>query len=364
MQKPNMVASKLQEQQELYLAGAGPILVTGGAGYIGTHVTLALLRRGAEVVVLDNFSNSSPRALDRVQELAQRPLTVLSQDLCDSSATAHCIAEYRPQAVVHLAGLKSVNKSVQQPVEYYRNNLLGTANLLEQMTRHGCHSLVFSSSATVYGEATYLPYDEDHPIAPVNPYGRTKHFAEHMIYDWCQADPAKGATILRYFNPVGADASGRIGEEQKGIPDNLMPYIARVATGSLPMLNVFGDDYPTRDGTAERDYIHVSDLAAAHLNAIEFAGRHKGVETFNIGTGHGYTVLEILEAYQRVNNCRIPYRFVPRRHGDVASSVAAVDKAVQRLGWVAALGLDDFCRSTHAWQTANPLGYAVSPHHP
>lgn len=355
-----MAPSKQQIQHKFSWTGSGPVLVTGGAGYIGTHVTLALLRRGAEVVVLDNFSNSSPGALDRVQDLAQRSLTIITADLCDPSSTEYCFSQHKPQAVVHLAGLKSVNRSIEQPIDYYRNNLLGTANLLEQMMRHDCHSLVFSSSATVYGEAVYLPYDEDHPIAPVNPYGRTKLFSEHLIRDWCRADPAKGATILRYFNPVGADASGQIGEEPNGVPDNLMPYIARVATGHLSILSVFGDDYPTRDGTAERDYIHVSDLAAAHLHAIEFANRNKGVETFNIGTGRGYTVLELLDAYQRANNCRIPYRIVPRRQGDVACSVAAVAKAAQRLGWIAALGIDDFCTTAHAWQTANPFGYDMN----
>ena len=333
------------------------VLVTGGAGYIGTHVALALLRHGIEVVVLDNFVNSSPRAPDRVRDIAGRPLTVVRADLCDADATAACFAQHRPDAVIHLAGLKSVNGSIEQPLDYYRTNVAGTLTLLDQMARHDCRALVFSSSATVYGDAVYLPYDEAHPLAPVNPYGRTKLIAEQMIRDWIGTQPRAGAAILRYFNPVGADASGRIGEEPRGTPDNLMPYIAQVATGRLPILNIFGTDYPTRDGTAERDYIHVSDLAEAHVNAIAFAGTTPGAEIFNIGTGRGHTVLELVETYQRVNACPVPHRMMPRRPGDVACSVAAVDKAERVLGWKAARGTEDVCSSAHAWQTANPAGY-------
>lgn len=334
------------------------VLVTGGGGYIGSHVCLALLRDDAEVVVLDNFCNSSPKALERVQTIAGRSLKVVEADVCDPISLNDCFAHNRPDAVVHLAGLKSVNASIDQPLDYYRTNLEGTLNLLRQMSRHRCRALVFSSSATVYGEAAYLPYDEVHPLAPVNPYGRTKMFAEHMIRDWTLSDPNFCAVILRYFNPVGADASGWIGEEPRGIPDNLMPYIAQVATGRLSELSVFGTDYPTRDGTAERDYIHVSDLADAHLSAVTFARGTSGAEVFNIGTGRGYTVLEMLNCYQRVTGCEVPHLLKPRRPGDVASSVAAVMKAERELGWTARRSIEEVCLSVQAWQSKNPHGYA------
>lgn len=333
------------------------VLVTGGGGYIGTHVCLALLRAEVEVVVLDNFCNASPQALVRVQEIAGRSIEVVEADICDPVATAACFSRYRPDAVIHLAGLKSVNASMERPLDYYRTNIEGTLNLLRQMSLHGCRSLVFSSSATVYGEAVYLPYDEKHPVSPVNPYGRTKLFAEQMIHDWCSSVEGSGAVILRYFNPVGADASGRIGEEPRGLPDNLMPYIAQVATGRLPVLSVFGTDYPTRDGTAERDYIHVSDLADAHLSAASFAWCNPGTEIFNIGTGFGYTVLEMLHAYQRANDCYVAHLLTNRRSGDVACSLAAVDKAESMLGWKAFRAIDVMCTSCHAWQSHNPDGY-------
>jgi UDP-glucose 4-epimerase len=335
----------------------GKILVTGGAGYIGTHVCLALLRAGAEVIVIDNFSNASPKALDRVQDIAGRSIVVVQADICDPVVTGACFAGHRPDAVIHLAGLKSVNASIEQPLEYYRTNVEGTLNLLRQMSLHGCRSLVFSSSATVYGEAVYLPYDEAHPVAPVNPYGRTKLFAEQAIRDWAASFSGCGAVILRYFNPVGADASGRIGEEPRGIPDNLMPYIAQVATGRLPVLRVFGTDYPTRDGTAERDYIHVSDLADAHLSAVNFSMNFTGSEIFNVGTGRGHTVLELLHEYQLANACKIPHVMNLRRPGDVACSVAAVEKAESALAWKAKRPIDEVCTSAHAWQLGNPNGY-------
>lgn len=333
------------------------VLVTGGGGYIGAHVCLALLRADLEVAVLDNFSNSSPLALRRVQEIAGRSIAVEEADICDPEATAECFVRHRPDVVIHLAGLKSVNASIQQPLEYYRTNVGGTLNLLMQMSRHNCNAMVFSSSATVYGEAVYLPFDEAHPVAPVNPYGRTKLFAEQLIRDWSASETASGAVILRYFNPVGADASGRIGEEPRGVPDNLMPYIAKVATGKLPVLNVFGTDYPTRDGTAERDYIHVSDLADAHLSAVAFVHNNLGTETFNVGTGRGCTVLELLNAYQDVNKCHVPQTLKPRRPGDIACSVAAVAKAENSLDWKAERTIDDACASTHFWQSWHPDGY-------
>lgn len=335
----------------------GKVLVTGGGGYIGTHVCLALLRAGAEVMVIDNFSNSSPKGLDRVKDISGRSIIVEEADICDPVAIDACFARYRPDAVIHLAGLKSVNASIEQPLEYYRTNLEGTLNLLRQMSHHDCKTLVFSSSATVYGKAVYLPYDEDHPVAPVNPYGRTKLYAENAIHDWAVSLPSCGAVILRYFNPVGADASGRIGEEPRGVPDNLMPYIAQVASGKLPILHIFGTDYPTRDGTAERDFIHISDLAEAHLSALTYAQHHSGTEIFNVGTGRGHTVLELLHTYEFVAGMDINRVMKPRRPGDVPSSVAAVTKSQSKLNWEAKRTIQEACKSVHAWQLGNPSGY-------
>lgn len=333
------------------------VLVTGGGGYIGSHICLALLRAQIDVVVLDNFCNSSPKALDRVQRIAGRSLLKYKADICDPSAVSKCFKRYKPDAVIHLAGLKAVSESRSVPLDYYRTNVEGTRNLLCNMSRYDCLTLVFSSSATVYGQSSNLPYHETHSVTPLTPYGRTKLISEHMIRDWSNSVSGSGVSILRYFNPVGADASGEIGEDPRGVPSNLLPYIAQVAVGRQPFLNVFGSDYATRDGTAERDYIHVSDLADIHIKALEFSKYNHAVEVFNAGTGQGFTVVEMLRAYERVNNCLIPHVFKGRRCGDVARSIAAVDKAKALLSWSASLTIEDMCRSVDVWQKNNPQGY-------
>ena len=333
------------------------ILVTGGAGYIGSHTLLQLLREQHDVLVFDNFSNSSPEALKRVKQLANADFEVCEGDIQDSVRLSDAFGAFKPEAVIHFAGLKAVGESNEKPLEYYAQNVSGSIELLKVMERHGCKRIVFSSSATVYGEAKYLPYDEQHPLQPTNPYGRTKHFIEEIIRDWTASYKKASAVLLRYFNPVGADASGRIGEDPNDIPNNLVPYISQVAVGRLKHLNVFGNDYDTRDGTGERDYIHVEDLARAHLAAINFTGENTGCEAINIGTGQGATVLEMVNAFEKASRRSVPFMIGPRRDGDVARSLAAVGKAEKLLGWKAQLNIDDMCRTTWAWQSANPNGY-------
>jgi UDP-glucose 4-epimerase len=337
------------------------VLVTGGAGYIGTHSLLQLLAAGHDVCVYDNFANSSPAALDRVRMLSNRHFVTMEGDIRDAAALKRAFADFAPDAVIHFAGLKAVGESSQKPLLYYDNNVAGSARLLEAMEAAGCRRLVFSSSATVYGEPHYLPFDEAHPIAPTNPYGRTKAMVEEMIRDWTAATPDASTVLLRYFNPVGAHASGLIGEDPQGIPNNLMPFVAQVAVGRRPCLSIFGDDYPTRDGTGERDYIHVVDLAAAHLAALDFAAHSTGCEAVNVGTGTGVTVKELVAAYVAASGRPIPTQHVARRPGDVASSYAATAKVEALLGWRAALSLDDMCASSWAWQSANPGGYGPAP---
>ncbi len=333
------------------------ILVTGGAGFIGSHTVLQLLRSQHDVLVYDNFSNGSPEALRRVRQLGNADVGVCEGDIRDTAGLDAAFAEFKPEAVIHFAGLKAVGESNEKPLEYYSQNVSGSIALLETMQRHDCRNIVFSSSATVYGEARYLPYDEDHPLQATNPYGRTKYFIEEVIRDWVASWPAASAVLLRYFNPVGADASGRIGEDPNGIPNNLVPYIAQVAAGRLGQLSVYGDDYDTRDGTGERDYIHVDDLARAHLAALDFAASRTGCEAINIGTGRGATVLEMVSAFEKASGRKIPYRIVARRHGDVARSLAGVTKAQRLLGWTAERDIDDMCRTTWHWQSNNPQGY-------
>lgn len=333
------------------------VFVTGGAGFIGSHTLVQLLRKGAEVTVFDNYSNSAPEALSRVRRLGQSDLTAVEGNICDAPALAEALQEARPDAVIHFAGLKAVGESAQKPLAYYHNNISGTLALLDAMDAVGCRTIVFSSSATVYDPSQQPPFTEDNRLGAVNPYGRTKHFVEEIIRDWAAANSDASAAILRYFNPVGAHASGDIGEDPVGIPNNLMPYISRVAGGSLAQLQVFGDDYDTRDGTGERDYIHVEDLASAHLAALTQAGTRAGCETFNIGTGQGTTVLEMLKAFEAAAGRSIPYRIIERRAGDVASSVADVTKAKRVLGWQAKHTLEDMCRSSWNWQSRNPKGY-------
>ncbi|MEM6307449.1 MAG: UDP-glucose 4-epimerase GalE, partial [Pseudomonadota bacterium] len=291
------------------------ILITGGAGYIGSHTCLQILKAQHDVMVYDNLSNSAPTAMARVKQLANADFAFCQGDIQDAGALDQVFADFKPQAVVHFAGLKAVGESTTQPLDYYGQNVAGTVTLLNTMQRHGCGAIVFSSSATVYGEAIYLPFDEDHPLQPANPYGRTKYFIEEIIRDWAASWDQASGVILRYFNPVGADPSGHIGEDPFGIPNNLVPYIAQVAVGRLPQLQVFGDDYDTRDGTGERDYIHVQDLARAHLAALEYATTHKGCEAINVGTGRGATVLEMVQAFERAAGRPIAYDIAPRRAG-------------------------------------------------
>jgi UDP-glucose 4-epimerase len=333
------------------------VLLTGGAGYIGSHTLVKLLQQHDEVLVLDNFSNSSPQALERVRRLVQAPFEIREGDVCDPSFLDEVFAEFRPDAVIHFAGLKAVGESNEKPLMYYAQNVSGSIALLSCMQKYDCRQIVFSSSATVYGEAEYLPYDEAHRLQPTNPYGRTKFFIEEIIRDWAKSWPAASAVLLRYFNPVGADASGMIGEDPRTIPNNLVPYISQVAVGRLTHLNVFGDDYDTRDGTGERDYIHVEDLAKAHLAAVRYAQANAGCEAINIGTGKGTTVLELLKAFEDASGQKIPHKIVAKREGDVARSFASVSKAEELLGWRAERDVNDMCRSTWNWQSKNPFGF-------
>ena len=335
------------------------VLVTGGAGYIGTHTLLQLLRSEHEVIVYDNFSNSSPEALRRVKQLTNADFQICEGNIQDPARLNDAFTGFKPEAVVHFAGLKSVGDSNQAPLEYYTQNVTGTIELLRKMQQYDCRHIVFSSSATVYGEARYLPYDENHPLQPASPYGRTKYFIEEIIRDWTASWKEASAVLLRYFNPVGADISGRIGEDPTGIPNNLIPYMAQVAVGRLARLNIFGGDYDTRDGTGERDFIHVEDLARAHLAAIDFATVSAGCEAINVGTGQGATVLEMVAAFELASKRSIPYEIVPRRQGDVARMIAAVSKAERLLGWKAEYGIEEMCKTTWSWQTGNPNGYNV-----
>lgn len=333
------------------------IFVTGGAGYIGSHTLVALLTAGHEVCVFDNYCNSSPVALARVRQLTNRDLTAIEADIRDAGALRQALIDFEPDAVVHFAGLKAVGESNDVPLDYYQTNVTGSMNLLAAMDAAGCRRIVFSSSATVYGEPHYLPFDEDHPIAPTNPYGRTKAMAEEIIRDWTIATPGSSAVLLRYFNPVGAHESGRIGEDPQGIPNNLVPFVAQVAVGRREKLSIFGVDYDTRDGTGERDYIHVVDLAAAHVAAIEYAARAERCEAINVGTGRGITVKELVAAYERACGHEIPVAVAERRPGDVASSYATTAKAEGLLKWQANLGIDAMCASSWHWQSGNPEGF-------
>ncbi|HEY9035500.1 MAG TPA: UDP-glucose 4-epimerase GalE [Pseudomonadales bacterium] len=334
------------------------ILVTGGAGYIGSHTVLELLRAGDSVVVVDNLSNSSARSLQRVAALTGVAADFVQADITDAD-TLHGIFKQYPdiEAVLHFAGLKSVGESAAEPLRYYRNNVLGTMVLCEVMRAHGVSRLIFSSSATVYGETRTVPVPETESLKPTNPYGHTKRVIEELLTDCQRADPAWQIGLLRYFNPVGADASGQIGEDPRGTPNNLMPYITQVAVGRLKALQVFGGDYPTADGTGVRDYIHVTDLAKGHLAALRALNEASAVRAWNLGTGRGYSVLELIAAFERVTGRAVPYRIVGRRAGDVAVSYADVTRAHNELGWSAALDLDRMVADAWRWQQANPRGY-------
>ena len=333
------------------------ILVTGGAGYIGSHTALELLGAGHDVVVVDNLINSREEALGRVMELAGRPLTFHRVDLLDPAALDAVFAAAPIDAVIHFAALKAVGESVAQPLRYYHNNVTGTLHLLEAMDAHDVRRLVFSSSATVYGDPQQMPITEDAPLSAVNPYGHTKLIAEDILRDLYRADPRWDIALLRYFNPVGAHPSGRIGEDPNGIPNNLVPYIAQVAVGRLPYLRVFGDGYPTPDGTGVRDYIHVVDLAQGHLRALTKLSEHPGLITYNLGTGRGYSVLELVGAFERASGRKVPYRIVDRRPGDIAACYADPSRAARELAWVAENDLDDMMADTWRWQAGNPNGY-------
>jgi len=333
------------------------ILVTGGAGYIGSHTCLELLQAGYEVVVIDNLSNSKEESLRRVQALAGKSLGFHQADLLDRAALNAVFADEGIDAVIHFAGLKAVGESVASPLKYYHNNITGTLALCEVMKKHGVRNLVFSSSATVYGDPHKVPITEDFPLGPTNPYGRTKWMIEEILRDLHQADDAWNIALLRYFNPVGAHISGRIGEDPNGIPNNLVPFIAQVAVGKLPELRVFGDDYPTGDGTGVRDYIHVVDLALGHLKALDKLASNPGVVTYNLGTGQGYSVLEVVSAFEKACGKRIPYQVVMRRPGDIASCYADPATAKTALGWSAERGIDEMCADVWRWQSSNPNGY-------
>lgn len=335
------------------------ILVTGGAGFIGSHTVLSLLEAGHDATVFDNLSNSSRDSVARVEELTGRKIEFHEGDLLDQASLDSVFKQTTFDSVVHFAGLKAVGESAQEPLRYYQNNVVGTLNLLECMTDAGVYQMVFSSSATVYGSSEKVPLTESTPLDAINPYGRTKEQIEDILRDLSAADPRWGIAVLRYFNPVGAHESGRIGEDPKGTPNNLLPYVAQVAAGRREKVTVFGNDYGTEDGTGVRDYIHVMDLAAGHIAALNFLANKTGVFHWNLGTGRGSSVLEVISAFAEASGRVIPYEVGPRRPGDAAVSYADPSAAFADLGWSAQRDLSQMCSDHWAWQEANPLGYAV-----
>ena len=335
------------------------VLVTGGAGYIGSHTCLELLNEGHKVTVVDNLYNSKKESLRRVGELTGKEVVFCEADLLDKDALTAVFEENNTpfDVVIHFAGLKAVGESVEKPREYYHNNITGTLILCEVMAKYGVKNIVFSSSATVYGDPASVPITEDFPLSCTNPYGRTKLMVEEILQDIHAADPSWNIALLRYFNPVGAHKSGRIGEDPSGIPNNLMPYVAQVAVGKLQELSVFGDDYATKDGTGVRDYIHVVDLAIGHVRAIEKLSSKPGVVICNLGTGEGYSVLDMVVAFEKVSGKSVPYKIAPRRSGDIAQCFAEPQKALDELGWKATRGIEEMCEDTWRWQQGNPQGY-------
>ena len=335
------------------------VLVTGGAGYIGSHTCVELLQTGHDIVVVDNLCNSCPEALRRVEQITGKPVPFVEADVCDEKAVEAIFAQYpHIDSVIHFAGLKAVGESVRKPLEYYTNNLVSTLTLLNVMRKHGVKNFVFSSSATVYGEPATVPIREEFPTGgTTNPYGTTKYFLEQILKDYCAADKELNVALLRYFNPIGAHESGLIGEDPNGIPNNLVPYIAQVAVGKLEKLHVYGDDYPTPDGTGVRDYIHVVDLARGHVAALNKLETKCGLVIVNLGTGNGYSVLDVLHAYEKACGKTLPYVIDPRRPGDIAACYADPQKALDELGWKAELGIDEMCASSWNWQSNNPNGY-------
>ena len=333
------------------------VLVTGGAGFIGSHTSVELLNAGYDIIILDNFVNSKPESLKRIKELTGKDFKFYHADIRDEEAMTKVFAENKIDAVIHFAGLKSVPQSVKEPLNYYDNNIAGTVCLCRVMDKAGCKKLVFSSSATVYGSKNPSPLREDMPTGgTTNPYGTTKYFIEQILQDLCVSDSEWGVSILRYFNPIGAHKSGRIGEDPNGIPGNLMPYITQVAIGKLECLNVCGNDYPTPDGTGVRDYIHVVDLALGHIKALDRLLKVKGCEVYNLGTGKGYSVLDVVKAFEKASGIKINYRIAPRRAGDVACCYADATKAKEVLGWQAQYDIDDMCADSWRWQSQNPNG--------
>ena len=333
------------------------ILVTGGAGFIGSHTVVELLAAGKEVVIADNFINSKPVVLDRIRQISGKDFKFYNVDLCDKTALEVVFASEKIDSAIHFAGLKAVGESVSIPLRYYQNNLISTLNLCELMSKYNCKNIVFSSSATVYGKPASVPIKEDFPNSATNPYGETKLMIEHILKDLYRADSEWNTAILRYFNPIGAHESGLIGEDPSGIPHNLMPYITQVSIGKRECLSVYGNDYATHDGTGVRDYIHVVDLAKAHLAALNWLSNKPGLDVFNIGTGHGYSVLDIVKAYEKATGKKINYKIAPRRPGDIDECYADPTKAREVLGWEAKLGIDEMCRDAANWQEKNPNGY-------
>ena len=333
------------------------VLVTGGAGYIGSHTVLELLEEGYQVVVIDNLSNSSEESLVRVHQITGKKPIFYPIDLMNKKAVDEVFTRHSIDVVIHFAGYKAVGESVAEPFMYYKNNIGSTLVLHEIMQKHGVKDLVFSSSCTVYGEPETIPITEEAPVSAVNPYGRTKLFIEYMLKDFYKADPSLNIALLRYFNPVGAHKSGIIGEDPTGIPNNLMPYISQVAVGKLEKLSVFGSDYPTHDGSGIRDYIHVVDLAIGHIRALEKVRSNSGLVIYNLGTGKGSSVLDMVKAFEEATGIKIPYQVVDRRPGDAAAIWAETTKAEKELGWKAELGVKEMCEDTWRWQSSNPSGY-------
>ena len=334
------------------------VLVTGGAGYIGSHTCIELLNAGYDIVVVDNLCNSSRESLKRVEEITGKKVTFYENDLLDREAIDAIFTKEKIDSVIHFAGLKAVGESVHKPLEYYYNNVTGTLILCDVMRKHGVKNIVFSSSATVYGSPKTVPIKEDFPLSVTNPYGRTKLMLEEIFRDLYVSDPEWNIVLLRYFNPIGAHKSGRIGENPKGIPNNLMPYITQVAVGKLARLGVFGYDYDTHDGTGVRDYIHVVDLAIGHVKAIQkIEGQKGGVLTYNLGTGNGYSVLDMVKSFEKASGVTIPYEIKERRPGDIATCYADPTKAKEELGWEAVRGLEEMCEDSWRWQKNNPNGY-------
>lgn len=333
------------------------ILVTGGVGYIGSHTCVELLENSKEIVVIDNLCNSNIKALEKVEEITGKKIKFYENDILDKEALRKIFRENKIDSVIHFAGLKAVGESVEIPLEYYHNNIIGTLALIDVMKEFNCKNLVFSSSATVYGDSKVIPIPEDAPLSATNPYGRTKLFIEYILKDLYKSDNSWNIAILRYFNPIGAHPSGLIGEDPNGIPNNLMPYITQVAIGKLDYLRVFGDDYDTHDGTGVRDFIHVCDLAHGHLCALNKLKTNPGLVIYNLGTGKGYSVLDMVKAFEKVNGIKIPYQVTPRRSGDIATCYADPTKAKNEMGFITSKTLEDMCRDSWKWQSKNPKGF-------